>query len=287
MAMFQSCNNVTFNGGTYNHVVYSQDEEENFRKIRLGDIHLIKCLDEKELVECRLQKRGRKKIKAVREVVGVRRMYRANIVGHGSNTTFTVMAYEGRGGAARLQKDLDVQACIPRHPNLWQLFGVTMTRNLCALTYHGDLIPWHLARSACRSYFATAIFWYLTDVQSRQLLTELRRRWITQANSLVPFMEDIESSAVEEFFLTTSLVVDYKMVLPDCDITLQGTFMADEVPTEELYLFIKPPRKYIDNGVMRAKGYDPTTTDYAREHGILEPIFHTVTRTPQKCLHVS
>ncbi|KAJ7050723.1 hypothetical protein C8F01DRAFT_677738 [Mycena amicta] len=170
--------------------------------------------------------------------------------------------------------------------------------------------------------------------------TELRRRWLTQANSLVSFMEDIESSAVEEFFLTTSLVVHYKMVLPDCDISLQATFMADEVPTEELYLFIKPPLKYIDNGVlaielpfdpltghlayfwsvfpdgrepldlaaldkycppcvetrvevvgscwhkedykiiadvMQAKGYDPTTMDYAREHGIPELIFHTST----------
>ncbi|KAJ7050692.1 hypothetical protein C8F01DRAFT_1067522 [Mycena amicta] len=170
--------------------------------------------------------------------------------------------------------------------------------------------------------------------------TELCRRWITQANSLVPGMEDMESSAEEEFFLATKLVVDYKMVFPDCDITLQGTFMADEVPTEELYLFIKPLRKYIDNGVltielpfdpvtghlayfwsvhpdgrepldqadldiycpphikteievlgawwkkedykiiadvMRREGYDPTTTDYAREHGIPEPIFHTST----------
>ncbi|KAJ7050712.1 hypothetical protein C8F01DRAFT_677873 [Mycena amicta] len=159
MAMFQSCNNVTFSGGTYNHVVYSQDDEEDFRKIRLGDIHLIKCLDEKELVEYRPKKSRRKKqIKAVREVVGVRRMYRANIVGHGSNTAFTVMAYEGRGGAARLQQDLDVQACLPRHPNLLQLFGVTMTRNLNALTYHGDLIPWPLAGKACRSYVAKVIF---------------------------------------------------------------------------------------------------------------------------------
>ncbi|KAJ7050718.1 hypothetical protein C8F01DRAFT_1178014 [Mycena amicta] len=154
-------------------------------------------------------------------------------------------------------------------------------------------------------------------------------------------MEDIKSSAVEDFFLTTGLQISYKMVFPDCDITLQGTFMADEVPTEELYLFIKPPRKYIDNGVlaielpfdpitghlayfwsvypdgrepldqadldiycpphieteiqvwgtswtkesykiiadvMRVKGYDPTTTDYAREHGIPGPIFHTVNK---------
>ncbi|KAJ7050726.1 hypothetical protein C8F01DRAFT_677887 [Mycena amicta] len=130
------------------------------------------------------------------------------------------------------------------------------------------------------------------------------------------------------------------MVFPDCDITLQATFMADEVPTEELYLFIKPPLKYIDNGVltielpfdpvtghlayfwsvhpdgrepldqadldiycppiietratvegfrwfeadykiiadvMRREGYDPTTMDYAREHGIPQPIFHTST----------
>ncbi|KAJ7050705.1 hypothetical protein C8F01DRAFT_1343939 [Mycena amicta] len=117
--------------------------------------------------------------------------------------------------------------------------------------------------------------------------------------------------------------------------------MADKVPTEELYLFIKPPLKYIDNGVltielpfdpvtghlayfwsvhpdgrkpldqadldiyspphieteikivghlwekeaykiiadaMRREGYDPTTTDYAHEHGIPGPIFHTVNK---------
>ncbi|KAJ7050689.1 hypothetical protein C8F01DRAFT_676871 [Mycena amicta] len=170
MAMFQSCNNVTFNGGTYNHIVYSQDEEADFRKIRRGDIHLIKCLDEKELVEYRPQKRGRKKIEETRVVVGVRRMYRANIVGHGSDTAFTVMAYEGPAGAARLQQDLDVQACLPRHPNLLQLFGVTMTHNLYALTYHGDLIPWEPAYSACRSDFAKAIFLYLTTIQFHQVM---------------------------------------------------------------------------------------------------------------------
>ncbi|KAJ7050708.1 hypothetical protein C8F01DRAFT_677314 [Mycena amicta] len=69
----------------------------------------------------------------------------------------------------RLQKDLDVQACLPRHPNLWQLFGVTMTRNLYALTYHGDLIPWDLACSACRSGFAKTIFWYLSIIQREQV----------------------------------------------------------------------------------------------------------------------
>ncbi|KAJ7050717.1 hypothetical protein C8F01DRAFT_677620 [Mycena amicta] len=156
MAMFQSCNNVTFNGGTYNHIVYSQDEEEAFRKIRMCDIYLGKCLDERHLVEYRRNERGGKKqIKAVRigdvgvrrmyrrRDVGVRRMYRANIFG--SNAAFTVVAYEGPAGAARLQQDLDFQACLPRHPNLLQLFGVTMTRNFCALTYHGDLIPWYLS----------------------------------------------------------------------------------------------------------------------------------------------
>ncbi|KAJ7050736.1 hypothetical protein C8F01DRAFT_678003 [Mycena amicta] len=170
--------------------------------------------------------------------------------------------------------------------------------------------------------------------------TKLQRTWLTQANSLVSFVEDIESPVGQEFFLATELHISYKMVFPDCDITLQGTFMADEVPMEELYLFIKPPRKYVDNGVlaielpfdpvtshlayfwsihpdgrepldqadldiycpphietkievwgtswtkedykiiadvMRREGYNPTTTDYAREHGIPEPIFHTVT----------
>ncbi|KAJ7050722.1 hypothetical protein C8F01DRAFT_677772 [Mycena amicta] len=85
------------------------------------------------------------------------------------NTAFTVMAYEGPAGAARLQQDLDVQACLPRHPNLLQLFGVTMTRNLYALTYHGDLIPWYLAEKACRSYVAKVIFWYLTIIQSKEV----------------------------------------------------------------------------------------------------------------------
>ncbi|KAJ7050681.1 hypothetical protein C8F01DRAFT_676818 [Mycena amicta] len=168
--------------------------------------------------------------------------------------------------------------------------------------------------------------------------TELHRQWLTQANSLVSFMENNESPV--EFFLTTALRVYYKMAFPDCDITLQGTFMADEVPMEELYLFIRRPRKYLEDGilaielpfdpvtgqlqyfwsihpdarepldlaaldkycpphietevrvegvwwpkedckmiadVMRAKGYDPTR-DYAREHGIPELIFQTVTK---------
>ncbi|KAJ7050688.1 hypothetical protein C8F01DRAFT_676881 [Mycena amicta] len=92
--------------------------------------------------------------------------------------------------------------------------------------------------------------------------TELRRRWITQANNLVSFMENNESPA--EFFLTTELHVYYKMVFPDCDITLQGTFMADEVPTDELYLFIKPPRKSLEDGTLAIElPFDPLTGQLA------------------------
>ncbi|KAJ7071663.1 hypothetical protein C8F01DRAFT_1245259 [Mycena amicta] len=106
--MFKSCNNFTFNGGTFNNTVISQDEEEHFRRIRLGDIHLVKCLTESEIVECHPKKHGRIR----QRVVGVRRMYSANIFG--SQAPFTVMAYEGPGAEAHKQQDLDMQLRLPR-----------------------------------------------------------------------------------------------------------------------------------------------------------------------------
>ncbi|KAJ7061183.1 hypothetical protein C8F01DRAFT_1139119, partial [Mycena amicta] len=481
--MFKSCNNFTISGGTFHYTVTSQTKEEDFRRIRLGDIHLVKCLDERVLIEYHPEKRGRIGQRPV--VVGVRRMYRANIFG--SQAPFTVVAYEGPGAEARQRQALDMQVRLPRRPHLMQLFGVTTTPNFSALTYHGDLIPCKLVFLACTSHLNKTIFWYLFQLTmhwsflddcsivmstgaisvevgphkahrwknqlpqhhhsvtlkdcmeqdshklmdrlavddvlnalsrwsssklrkpsypqdsiiyagtvyhtrggpktltsdtpfktcsfriakvdddwettkflkstrpdysrvkdlrnllhpwgglefcigpTKQRETELVLSWLSRANTIF-CAGNVQS---EDFFLTIGLVTRYRTVLSDCDITLRGTFMADDAPTEDLYLFLKRPRKYLQDGglaielpfdlltgqlayfwsihpdgrepltatdldkyypprvkseievwgyswseekyqliadVMRLRGYDPTTRDYAREHGMLEPI---------------
>ncbi|KAJ7061140.1 hypothetical protein C8F01DRAFT_1369374 [Mycena amicta] len=172
--MFKSCNNVTIHGGTFNLTLPSQDNgEEDFRRIRLGDIHLVDCVNERELVEYRPKKTGR--IRTARVVVGARRMYRANIFG--SPAAFTVVVYEGTRAEAHKQQALEMQARLPRRPYLNQLFGVTTTHNFSALTYHGDPLPWDLAYSAASSRLRKAIFEHLTIQQLETAFEQPLRRW--------------------------------------------------------------------------------------------------------------
>ncbi|KAF7341587.1 hypothetical protein MSAN_02055800 [Mycena sanguinolenta] len=90
--------------------------ETGFRNVALGDINL--------LYETEMGNKVRKL-----------KIFVARI--SGETSTMTVAKYEDN---ADLENDLNMYSNL-RHPNVWQLFGISIAPALRALIFHGELIP--------------------------------------------------------------------------------------------------------------------------------------------------
>ncbi|KAF7320699.1 MFS general substrate transporter [Mycena chlorophos] len=94
VAMFNHCNNVTINGGTFilsAPEINDSDSDEDFRRIRLGDINLLKLIHEVAIVDDAVTRH--REDSPGRAIIGVRKTYHAKIFP--SSELFTVMSYEG------------------------------------------------------------------------------------------------------------------------------------------------------------------------------------------------
>ncbi|KAF7334323.1 hypothetical protein MSAN_02377000 [Mycena sanguinolenta] len=109
-------------------------EPSEFRTIRLGDIKLIK-----EFKEMRSNPRwsvsGRQTPRAT-----VRRVYKAKLEGRESGH-MTVAMYEGDGAEEAWKQHLEKYEAL-RHPNIMQIYGLVSTKNLYAMVFHDELIPY-------------------------------------------------------------------------------------------------------------------------------------------------
>ncbi|KAK7026378.1 hypothetical protein R3P38DRAFT_3530643 [Favolaschia claudopus] len=121
---------VQINGGTFNLTVQREEKEfQNFRRIRLGDIVLGKDVGG-----------GARRVDG-RNVV--RRVYTAKIVE--MELPMTVAIYEGQEKDLKEKWDEYIALHVGlRHPNVFPLFGITLSQGLCAAIYH-DVIAAMLA----------------------------------------------------------------------------------------------------------------------------------------------
>ncbi|KAF7334348.1 hypothetical protein MSAN_02379700 [Mycena sanguinolenta] len=90
-------------------------ESSDFQTIRLGDLKLSAG-------------------------VGARRIYHAEI--RGDPATVTVAMYQG-GGAKEEWRQHVAKYKLIRHPNVMQLYGLVSTKELHAMVFHDELIPYH------------------------------------------------------------------------------------------------------------------------------------------------
>ncbi|KAF7353216.1 hypothetical protein MSAN_01509300 [Mycena sanguinolenta] len=117
-------------GPTVNFSQPQAREELGFQTIRLEDINLMKTIrldPHSDVVGCR--SRG----------VGVRRIYHAEI--RRNPGTVTVMMYQGEGAEEEWRHHVAKYESI-RHPNIMQLYGLVSTKNLYAMVFHDELIPY-------------------------------------------------------------------------------------------------------------------------------------------------
>ncbi|KAJ7869850.1 hypothetical protein B0H13DRAFT_1896472 [Mycena leptocephala] len=180
IAMFDRCSNFTISGSnTFNIINNSAppvlDEGKvppyrylrrpkhgipstDFRSIRRGDINLLSCISEEDIVENLIVQHPRRSARTshVRAVTGRKKMYHARIFR--SQDSFTVVAYEQsdfsknsgtltmmNSGKPKLKNDnSSVIYVFASNPHLIQLFGMTSSRSMNALIYHDELLPVNL-----------------------------------------------------------------------------------------------------------------------------------------------
>ncbi|KAJ7064071.1 hypothetical protein C8F01DRAFT_1367483, partial [Mycena amicta] len=159
-AFFNDVNNVTINGGIFNQVIQQnsrevggEEDENQFRHVKWGDICLGNMVGMATIVERRTTRTGR--VKGV--VVGEKTIYQANIFP--SAQTFTVVAYNGLDFVKYKEDTIEQQSIFS--PYIPQLFGVTNSRFMNALIYHDDLIPLSAVWSMCTSSISQKLLYHL------------------------------------------------------------------------------------------------------------------------------
>ncbi|KAK6971743.1 hypothetical protein R3P38DRAFT_3141266 [Favolaschia claudopus] len=127
-ALFHKNRDFRISGGTFNLTVKSKGKElENFRRIRLGDIVLGKDIG------------GGPQPVNGRNVV--RRVYTARLVE--MESPMTVAIYEGQKKDLKKKWDEYIPLHVKlRHPNVFPLFGITLSQGLCAAIYHDEYVPY-------------------------------------------------------------------------------------------------------------------------------------------------
>ncbi|KAF7320576.1 hypothetical protein HMN09_00141900 [Mycena chlorophos] len=162
--MFHRAKNTAITGGTfivnnYSSVnnTFASEPEEDYRRIRLGDINILKLVSEVELIEDRVirrrKRRGREN--TVKVVVGLQKAYHAKIFG--SPDIFTVVAYEGDLSQWHRKSAPD----IIWDPILVQLFGESRHfAKVCA-----ELVPAMLVMMNAPTYLMKEIVRYILGEQ--------------------------------------------------------------------------------------------------------------------------
>ncbi|KAJ7242700.1 hypothetical protein C8J57DRAFT_1477395 [Mycena rebaudengoi] len=95
-AVFENCQQVSVSGGVFNvHANTNDSHESDFRHVRLGDLNLLNEVATQAIVE--YQEIPHKRTGVVKprvpEVVGVRRIHLAHVIG--LQEDFTAVVYEG------------------------------------------------------------------------------------------------------------------------------------------------------------------------------------------------
>ncbi|KAK7063384.1 hypothetical protein R3P38DRAFT_906 [Favolaschia claudopus] len=141
-ALFHQCRNVTINGGNFTFQTQSGEPEfENFRRIPLGDV----ILREKSAVVQRLGRTGKT----------VRRVHSATVVG--VDGPMTAAMFEGENAKEEWDNYIAPHLKL-RHPNVFQLFGISHSKDLHAAIYHNEHIPIACVRKSYRSTPTDAIY---------------------------------------------------------------------------------------------------------------------------------
>ncbi|KAF7353330.1 hypothetical protein MSAN_01521200 [Mycena sanguinolenta] len=139
-------------GPTLNFYSSSQEEQSEFRTIRLGDIKLRKQFRPESYYIVDF------KSGLCRETI-VRRVYSGEIRGDPGPVTVTM--YEGDWAEERWRQDVAKYAAI-RHPYIMQLYGLVNTRTLRAMVFHDELIPFRPFRRQYSPVLNTYILGYCT-----------------------------------------------------------------------------------------------------------------------------
>ncbi|KAJ7435014.1 hypothetical protein B0H11DRAFT_2257702 [Mycena galericulata] len=157
-ATFDNCHNFTVQGGIFNVAADRNEDQGDFRTIRLGDLNLLHEISKQNIVDSYQvirRKRTGAVIRRVPAVSGRRTIYQARI--YGSSEEVTAVVYEGSDfeKASFLgfvpQRTLEYRKYIQhrshaewregvRHPSLVQLLGVTSSSRVKALVYNDGLI---------------------------------------------------------------------------------------------------------------------------------------------------
>ncbi|KAJ7436282.1 hypothetical protein B0H11DRAFT_660524 [Mycena galericulata] len=147
--MFEQCSNFTIFGGTF--ITYPEStavqprcsiatkpRSPSFRSIPLGDLNLLSEIGIQEIVEYRDVRRHKTGvlIRRQREVVGMRRIYQAQIFGNPGIVTAVI----DQGTSFEKWKTEAEKHETFRHPSLVQLYAVTMTQAMNALIYTDGLV---------------------------------------------------------------------------------------------------------------------------------------------------
>ncbi|KAK7001908.1 hypothetical protein R3P38DRAFT_1775448 [Favolaschia claudopus] len=135
-ASFYQCRNVTINGGNFTLQTQSSEPElENFRRIPVGDV----VLRENLAVVQRVGWTG----KAVRHV------HSARVVG--VDGAMTAAIFEGENVKEEWDNYIAIHLKL-RHPNVFQLYGISHSEDLHVAIYHQEHVPIACVR---KSYSAT------------------------------------------------------------------------------------------------------------------------------------
>ncbi|KAJ7223346.1 hypothetical protein GGX14DRAFT_427383 [Mycena pura] len=166
-AFFLSPTQFTISGGVFTNNVthvhqpspvvpygmfYYTFEGYRWRRIPLGDLNLLCDLDYNSGVISRRQGQ-----------CSIRRVYSARIPGCESN--MTVAVYQGDKADEKWREDISKYANL-RHPNIVQLYGVTICSGIRATVYHDDLIPWkHVEQRYHCSPIATVYIFHFASTE--------------------------------------------------------------------------------------------------------------------------
>ncbi|KAJ6483398.1 hypothetical protein C8R45DRAFT_1075596 [Mycena sanguinolenta] len=157
-AILNNCQNFTISGGTFTTQVNASDlDESDFRRVRLGDLRLLKEVAKQNIVE--YHEVLHKKTKAVKcrvpRVVGLRQIHQARV--HGSREEFTAVVYQG-SGFEKHRAHAERREHF-RHPFLVQLFGLMPLDEFRKMHQQSPLVSLFLENETVNHFRAALTHW--------------------------------------------------------------------------------------------------------------------------------
>ncbi|KAF7300156.1 MFS general substrate transporter [Mycena kentingensis (nom. inval.)] len=165
--MFNNCNSVTIHGGTFN--LGREEPQEDFRRIRVGDINIIELVGEWKLEKSLTSPR---RARVVRTEVGTRRAFQAKIFGSQDIFTFMQDEYDDERDVAQLPANFPKLFLHSYHAHL---FGCAGSGPGSVRIYPDQLVPVDKVFDECPTRLFLLLFERILVQHSAQCCGPLHR----------------------------------------------------------------------------------------------------------------